>query len=60
MSANRWTVTIRRTGKADLRLHLPTLNEALAVARTDAAWYDGAAVHVSPILRDAAIVPQKG
>lgn len=50
MSANRWTVTIRRTGKADLHLHLPTLNEALAVARTDAAWYCGASVHVAPLV----------
>lgn len=48
---NRWTVTIRREGKPTLRLHLPTLNEALEVSRTDAAWYgDTARVHVSPLL----------
>ena len=51
MNANRWAVTIRREGKPDLRLHLPTLNEALSVARTDAAWYgDTARVHVSPLI----------
>lgn len=50
MSANRWTVTIRREGKPTLKLHLPTLNDALSVARTDAAWYgDTARVHVSPL-----------
>jgi hypothetical protein len=51
MSRNRWAVTITRKGKPALRLSLPTLNEALAVARVDAAWLgDTAHVHVSPIL----------
>ena len=51
MKPNRWTVTIRREGKPVLRLHLPTLNEALEVSRTDAAWYgDQARVNVSPLV----------
>lgn len=50
MDANRWTVTIRREGKSTLHLHLPTLNEALSVARTDAAWYgETARVNVAPL-----------
>ena len=51
MNANRWTVTISRKGKPVLHLHLPTLNEALSVARTDAAWYgELARVNVSPLI----------
>jgi hypothetical protein len=51
MKPNRWRVTISRKGKPSLRLSLPTLNEALQVARVDAAWFgDTASVHVSPIL----------
>lgn len=51
VNANRWTVTIRRDGKRTLRLHLPTLNDALSVARTDAAWYgELARVNVSPLI----------
>lgn len=50
MKPNRWTVSIRREGKPTLRLHLPTLNDALSVATADAAWYgDTARVNVSPL-----------
>lgn len=51
VNADRWAVTLKRVNRPTLTVTIPTLNEALAIARVDAAWYGGAArVHVSPLI----------
>lgn len=52
-TSDRWTVTLKREGKPTLIVRLPTLNEALEVSRTDAAWYGtGASVLINPIISE--------
>ena len=56
----RYTLVLRRAGYPDRRITIPTLSDALAAARVDAAWLRGiGSVLISPVLY-AARVPQKG
>jgi len=58
---NCYLLIIRREGKSERRIVLPSLSDALEAARVDATWLRGiGSASVSPLDSNAAKEPQKG